>query len=304
MKISVILGTLLVLPTITYCYYTVQAQATVGRLYKGSVEIPSRSPDYELRSQFDQDRTLPLHTEYWIALSGIYEPTAILGYHEIVEDASARVLRVQSDSIYQVGFGDHVTGYGPKGSHATNPQWDLGDRVRGKPAYYFNYQLGGPPDVSGRPFTPAFWKAELDVVVKPVSPSKMLNFVVENWIYYGLDAATGKGNTMTTMVWYDRNKRTLFYSYGNYPNTPMATPLIENYVPPDGYFRVHFKMDYASKRVEIQWADANFTVPLAVELGGYDPSWPYFNSLVFTVGEPGELFIGSFDLKFWDKITQ
>lgn len=293
MKIGVIITTLLA-PTTMY-YYIVQ-----GRV---SVEIPSRLPDYEVSSQFDEDKTLPLHTGYWVGPSGIYDPTAIQGYHEIVEDAGAKVLKVYSASIYQVGFGDRITGYGPKGSHA-NPQWDIGDRVGSKPASYFNYQPGGPPDVSGRPFTPAFWKAELEVIVKPVSPSNMLSFVVENWIYYGLDVATGKSKTMTMMVWYDGNKRTLFYSYGNYPNTPVPRPLVENYVPPDGYFRIHYKIDYANKLAEINWANMSFIVPLEVEPGGYNRSWALFNSLVFTVVQPGELFIRIFDLKFWDKIPQ
>lgn len=303
MRIVVIMTTLLLPTTMEYIVrepkmihdYIVQG--------KDSVEIPSRLPDYEVGSQFDQDETLPLHTGYWVGPSGVCDPTAIQGYHEIVEDAGAKVLKVHSAGIYQAGFGDHITGYGPKGSHA-NPQWDIGDRVGSKPVSYFNYKLDGPPDVSGRPFTPAFWKVELDVIAKPASPSKMLTFVVENWIYYGFDAATGKSNTMTLMVWYDGNKRTLFYSYGNYPNTPMPRPLIENYVPPDGYFRIHYKIDYANKLAEINWADMSFTVPLAVELGGYDPSWSYFNSLVFTVVQPGELFIKNFDLKLWDRVPQ
>jgi hypothetical protein len=294
-KIAAIMTTLMLILPIMVSYYKAQASA--------SVEIPSRPPDYEVQSQFNLDKTLPLHTGYWVAPSGVYDPTAIQGFHEIVEDAGVKVLRVHSDSIYQVCFGDNITGYGPKGAHA-NPQWDIGDRVYGKPAYYFNYEPGGPPDISGLPFTPAFWKAELDVVVKPVAPSKILSFVVENWIYYGLDAATGKGNTMTMMVWYDQNSRTLFYSYGNYPNSPVPRPLIENYVPPDGYFEINYKIDYANKVAEIHWANLSFTVPLAVELGGYAPSRPFFDSLVFTVGEPGDLLIKSFDLKLWDKILQ
>lgn len=189
--IIAVIAMLLVMPAIMYYYPIVHAPV--------SVEIPSRLPDYEVWSQFDQDKTLPLHTGYWVAPSGVYDPTAVQGFHEIVKDAGVKVLRVHSDGIYQVGFGDNITGYGPKGSHA-NPQWDIGDRVYGKPVYYFNYQPGGPPDVSGRPFTPAFWRAELDVVVKLVAPSKMLDCVVENWIYYGLDAATGKGNTITMMI--------------------------------------------------------------------------------------------------------
>ena len=294
MRIVVIITTLLA-PTTVGHYYVSQASV--------SVETPFRPPDYEVWSQFDQDKALPFHTEYWVAPSGVYDPTAIQGWHGIVADEGAKVLCVHSDSIYQVGFGDHITGYGPRGSHA-NPEWDIGDRVRGKPAYYFNYQPSGPPDVSGRPFTPAFWKAELEVIVKPVSPSRMLSFVVENWIYYGLDAATAKSNTMTVMVWYDGNERTLFYSYGNYPNTPMSRPLVENYVPPDGYFRIYYKIDYANKLAEINWANMSFTVPLEVELGGYNRSWALFNSLVLTVVQPGELLIKSFDLKLWDRIAQ
>lgn len=294
MKIAVMIVTLLTMPATMYGYYTAQTPI--------SVELPSRLPDYEVCSQFGQDKTLPLHTEYWVAPSGVYDPTAIQGWHEITEDAGVKVMLVQSDSIYQVGFGDHITAYGPKGSHS-NPQWEISDKVRGKPVYYFNYQPRGPPDDNGRPFTPAFWKVEMDAIVKPLSPSRMLNFAVDNWIYYGLDAATGKGNTMTMMVWYDRNRRTLFYSYGNYPNAPMSIPLIENYVPSEGYFRIHYKIDYANKIAEIHWTNMNFTVPLAVELGGYDPSWAYFSNFGFTVTEPGELLIKSFDLKFWDKIS-
>jgi hypothetical protein len=292
---AVMTATLLVMTPMMYCY-----SVPLGPSF---VEIPSRPPDYEVWSQFDQQKTLPLHTEYWVAPSGVCDPTAIQGFHEIVEDNGVEVLRVQSNNMYQVGFGDHIIGYGPKGAHA-DPNWDIGDRVLGKPSYYFNYEPGGPPDVSGRPFTPAFWNAELDVIVKPKIPSKMLDFEVDNWIYYGLDPSTGKGNTITAMVWYDRNTRTLFYSYGNYPNTPVAVPLIENYVPPDGYFTIRYKIDYANKLAEIQWGDVKFVVPLAVELGGYEPSWLHFDNFGITINEPGELLIKSFDLKLWDKIPQ
>jgi hypothetical protein len=303
MKVTVIITTLLV-PTTMY-FYNSQGPTTINRYIvqgQASVELPSRAPDYEVSSQFDQNKTLPMHTLYWATdPNGTFDPWLIQGYHGIVVDDGMTVLKVHSEKDYEIGFGDQITGYGPPESHgAPFAGADIGDRVYGEPEYYFNYVSGGPPTVSGRPYVPACWQAELNLNIKvPIDAS----FVVENWIYYGLDDATGGSDTMTMWIWYDPIAKTLSYSYGNYPNKPYLLTLASGYVPPSDNFNIDENIDYSKKMATIHWDNLTFNVNLAIELGGYHAGVPYFDEFDIFMFYVGDLYINSYNLKGWNPIS-
>lgn len=261
------------------------------------------APDYEVSFRFSKGDIYPLHTTYWVAsASAVFDPTLIVGCHQIVEDGGVKVLKVHSEKMYQVGLGDGVIGYGPPEATG-NPEWDISDRVCGKPRYYFDYipgiKMGIPPLI------PAYWQFELDAMVKPLNPSKLLNFVVENWIYLGYDQLQQTANkTVTTMVWYRGSEKRLYYGYGNYPNNPTPKVIAEGYEPPEDYFRIHYLTNFALKTAQIEWGGFTATLPLSIELdrGPYYPEMKLFNCFQCTMLEPGDLLIKSLSLKFWNKV--
>jgi hypothetical protein len=300
-KIALIITMILTLHAIEYCFAKTPILAETSEKDSVGVVAPSRPPDYEWYSGFDKGEILPLHTTYFIAGGSGIDASLIQGYHEIVEDEGIMALKVHSELKYQIGFGDHTWGYGPPEAQQTG--WDISDRVYGRPPYYFNWTPSSPPDIGSTPFVPAYWQVELDATVKPLNPSKYLSFVMEDWIYYGLDTATSRGQTMTTMVWYDGASRTLYYSFGDYPNDPYPVPLKSNFEPPDDYFTIHYVTDFRADTATIEWADFKATVPLAIEKAGYVPQWKFFNSLTITVLEPGDLLIKNIDLKCWNLVS-
>lgn len=267
----------------------------------------SRKPDLEVASAFNAGEIMPLHTTYWVAGSGggNLDPTLVQGCHALVDDAGVKVLRLQSLNRYQVGFGDHVIGYGPPGSHGSAPPeslWDIADRVCGQPPYYFGWRPSQPPMVDALPFTPAYWGAELDVLLKVPAA---VGFAVDHWIWYGIDPQASPdwpGLSQGTNLWYDNVTRGLYYAYGNYPNTPYARLLKADLTLPTDYFRIRFQSDYSRGISNIMYADLNFEVPLTRERTGGKQGDPPFGPIDFTLTSIGELSIKSYVFRCWNKI--
>jgi len=153
-----------VLRAMRYCYYFTYVPVSAEAQYTGAA-----GAHFTYKSDFSLGELGVLDKAYWVV-----SPHLISGFHRI-EDG---VLRVESDSRYQVGFG----------MNWKSPTYEKGD---------------------WEPWLPVFWNYHVDAAfVKPDGDIPRL--VIENWI------AIETGISITAMVWYQHGS--LMCSYGAFPN--------------------------------------------------------------------------------------
>lgn len=270
-------------------------------------QTQGRVPDYEVQTYFNRGVIQPYHTEYWIATSagGTIAANEIQGWHALIGDSTvgSDVLILHSDRQYQVGFGDHVWGYGPPSAHQPTGE-DISDRVYGQPPYYFGYVFGGPPTMDGRPFVPAYYKFEVTLSLKPVQQN--LPFAVDQWTFFGKSEVDDYGNSMGILLY--QNMSGLYYNWGNFPNQPYFKKVADGYYAnTDTYMLIDVLYDYSYGdhtlgTATISWGSLKATVESVRERVGYRDTWPFFFNTEVTITQPGELLVRNVDIKFWGKV--